>query len=363
MYYAGQLVKEWRGLNRTLKKQQQESMMALPHEAPVSELEWRIGLLNQNGFEAGIAAQDFQAIAKKLMMMYHAQASASTSASASAENKSAEPPSAAPIGGAVSPAENKSNTADLGRIVKVQEWHLEDVSYMNGLRARQSSLVSTLPAVTSSTNTAAAAAAAPSTISEVIQKQRISWMDFRVLQRRYDLRASLKCERPVPSNSINGGIATQRRMQTRRSFWIENYLRIDLSMVQQQNLLIHNPTNNNNNINNISTPNSSSRPAPSVRYEIEMELLPEGAATLSDSQLVQHMWNWLLEFQDLFGKMNASETIDGHLLVLRIPNEPTHHTLAKSNITPNTSSTTAGQTAIASDVLLVPTTRDICRPK
>lgn len=302
MYHLGLMVKNWRTLLQN----------------SVAELEWRMGLLNSPAFEPGLIPTDFQALAKKFMNMYQ-----------QTNNQ---------------PNSSSSNNSTLGRIVKVQEWHLEDLQYEGGIRSRQSKLVSTLPA---KSNSAPGEEGVPgSTVSECVQKQRIMWSDMRVLQRKYDGRFSLKYERPVKASSVANIMLEQRRMQTRRSFWIENYLRVDLSIVQQQQLL-----QKNNNTNHFSTTS-----APVISYEVELELLAEGAQTLSDQQLVTHLYNWIIEIQDSFGKINGSDTVDGPLLVLKlVPNSSNQHS---TNTSPNSSTT---QKAICADILLVPISRDICQ--
>jgi len=360
MQHLGQLVKEWRALSKVLRKQYAESESQDPASKPIVEPEWRFGTITQTGFSAGINPTDFQAIAKKLMAMYQATAqhqptptqpnsipaqvnpnptnpaqpnpTTTTEAGVSTQNHASTTESKYGDGKVSGPS-GVLGGSPLGRIVRVQEWHLEDVSYEGGFRMRQARLESSLPQLPSGSGISG------NSVTEFIQKQRVAWTDMRVLQRKYDARFSLKCERGVSQSSIANLTPDQRRMQTRRSFWIENYLRIDLSIVQQQSLNQHHHNHNHNNNNATS---------PSVRWEIEMEIVPEGASQLSDQQLVGHMWNWALEILDSFGKIKGSETVDGPLLVLRLK--------------PDTNAeTTQNVRAICTDVLLVPVTRDICR--
>lgn len=338
MYHLGTMIKSWRVLLRNLRKQHAENGGGMG-PLPVAELEWRKGLLNTSTFEPGIAATDFQALAKRLMQLHQqppldeAKALSDQQPSQSGtkrDEKTAShlPPTSPPLPKPVS---------RLGRIVQVQEWHLEDLQYENGLRSRESKLVSSLPAPVPPT-----ANVLGTTLTEHVQKQRMMWSDMRVLQRKYDGRFSLKCERPVPPSSMANLLPEMRRMQTRRSFWVENYLRIDLSIVQQQIMS--------------SGPSVQHMATPVVRYEVELELLPDGAQVLSDKQLVEHLWNWILEILDSFGKINGSETVDGPLLLIRLaPGSSTTTTTTTTNSTLNT------QKAICTDVLLVPIARDICR--
>lgn len=325
MQHLGQLVKEWRGLSRTLRKQQ----MAEGGEGDASiEPEWRFGTLTQTGFVAGIAAADFQTLAKKLMALYQQPPLSASASAGEAKRGETKGQSNADLKGGEAKGGGKAGA--LGQVVRVEEWHLEDVMYEGGFRARQAKLASSLPQPLAS---------APQSTSEFIQKQRVAWSDMRVLQRKYDGRFALKCERSVSQSVMANLNPEQRRMQTRRSFWIENYLKIELSIVQQQSLN-----------------QSSSGKGPSVRYEVEMEIIPEGALALSDQQIVHHIWNWALEILDSFGKLQASESVDGPLLVLRLKPEDNHK--LQSNPTDQRS---AAQRAVAADVLLVPTARDIAR--
>lgn len=338
MQHLGQLVKEWRSLTKSLRKHQQQNQgdADSSEPKPVIEPEWRFGTIAQNGFSAGINQADFQAIAKKLMLMYQNTAAAAGAAAAGAAPAAGAAASSDSKYGAAAAAsvESQFGRSPLGRIVKVQEWHLEDVTYEGGFRMRHGKLVSSLPA----------AGAAATSMTEFIQKQRVAWTDMRVLQRKYDARFSLKCERGIPQSSIANLTPDQRRMQTRRSFWIENYLRIDLSIVQQQKLNHH----------------QSNSVTPSVRWEVEIEIIPEGADKMADQQLVGHLWNWALEILDSLGKIKGSETVDGPLLVVRLKPD------SNTNTNPQATTTAAPQTttptrAICTDVLLVPTARDICR--
>jgi hypothetical protein len=357
MYHLGVMVKSWRQLMRNSRKQQSET------GGPVTtvELEWRKGQLNNNTFEPGLVATDFQTLAKRLMNMYQLanptnpplSTNISTSTSSTSSTSSTPPPPiSAPLGvQSLAPMEVKGDAvmaakpvSSLGRIVKVQEWHLEDVQYEGGLRARQSKLVSSLPAQPSPL-TAGSAESVGATVSEYVRKQRVMWSDMRVLQRKYDGRFSLGCECPVPSTAMANLSPEQRRMQTRRAFWVENYLRIDLSIVQQQQL---------------SSSNTQHPHPPTIRYEAEMELLPEGAQVLSDAQLVSHLWNWILEIEDSFGKINGSETVDGPLWIVRL--SPTVTSTVTSTGTSNDNvQKPATDKAICTDVLLVPISRDVSR--
>jgi hypothetical protein len=99
-------------------------------------------------------------------------------------------------------------------------------------------------------------------VSECVQKRRVAWSDMRVLQRGYDGRMAANIESPVPPSSVSSLLPEGRRVQTRRSFWVGNHLRIDLSIVQQQQLS-RTPGNA-----------TASGSAPQVRYECEIEGLP-----------------------------------------------------------------------------------------
>jgi hypothetical protein len=151
---------------------------------------------------------------------------------------------------------------------------------------------------------------------------------MRVLQRKYDGRLSLKMEIPKPE--MHGLTALERRMQTRRSFFVEKFLRVDLSIVQCQNLqhLITSP--------------------PVVKYEVELELVDD--PSLSEEQITAQLWNWIVQILDVVGKPLAHPD-DPALLFLR------------PNPNPNTSDlTSASKKMIATDVLLVPTQRSVSRP-
>ena len=61
--------------------------------------------------------------------------------------------------------------------------------------------------------------------------------------------------------------------------------------------------------------------------------LPEGAASLSDQQIVGHLYSWLLDIQDAIHKINGSESVDGPLLCPQtqptLPQQHHHHTLTR----------------------------------
>lgn len=295
MQHIYQIVREWRSL---IKKLRPDSML---------EPEWRFGTLTQTGFTAGVSATDFQTIAKKLMATYQSDSATTTDQKQLVEQK---------------------DVRRLGKIVRVEEWHLEDMIYAGGFRARQAKLTSSLPNGTNATN----GQDVTHTQKEFIQKQRVMWSDMRALQRKYDGRFGLKMERTVAQSGLANAVPEQRRMQTRRSFSVENYLKIELSIVQQQSL-------------------SSSSKSPLTRYEVEMELLPLGAQQLSDQQIVAHIWNWTLEILDSLGKTATTDTTDGPLLFVRLkPNEQNPSSVDNRECK-----------AICADTMLVAVTREISR--
>lgn len=423
MYHFGQMVKEWRSLLRNLKKQYPQPQAG---GANVAELELRFGKLDQGSFESGAEAGDFQALARKFMHMFQQGKSTSSQLATPAATfkKTDEEKESMDAKHAEKPA------SLLGRITRIEEWHFEDILYEGGFRTRQAKLVSSLsslpgpsgpntatdrknsqnqtpsdsktppsdakttmpPAATTApgavTTSAAAAAGAKAAVnaagagsgasavsgvstSECVQKSKISWCDVMALQRKYDCRFCLKFERAVPSSAVQNLRAESRRMQTRRCFWIENYIRIDMSIVQQQHF-------------SRSSALASSKTNPTtVTHEIEIEILPEGADIISDQQLVAHLRNWVLEILDSFGKIEGCEALDGPLLVLqlgpnqnsmdrlpnsldRLPNSTLPNSTklsAQDKPVPAPATVTSTQRAICTDVLLVPINRSICRAR
>lgn len=281
MQHLGVLVKEWRALLRAPSKAGQ--LQSHP------ELEWRMGMLTSNGFVPGVTASDFKMIATKLEEFHSASLKG-----------------------------NIGLPSGLGAILKAQECHMEDSIYADNVRVRQSKIVSMSPENKSISSMGS---------SERVKKTSVAHSDMRVLQRPYDTRFSLKIEQTLDNKQPAGqGALKFVRLQTRRSFWVENVMRIDLSVIKSSSI------------------------AAATTYEVEMELVAEGCALLSDGQVVSRLFEWMREMQTWLGALNHSETVDGPLLVL-MP--------GKASLVPLPGS--APQPALCSDILFVPVTRDISR--
>jgi hypothetical protein len=473
MLHLGLMVKEWRALRRTLM----HTLSNIPDPSSTStltspkeqcELEWRWGEMKNGSFTPSLQALDFQLLVRRLTAIFQihqqmsaaeaivgaaqtatatataiaaASGTASATASGTSNNTSTStpPPSTAKthkpivtdakIGSAPATATPSmapaaaapSISALLGRIARVEEWHIEDLLYEGGIRARHAKLASVLSNKSKSSHDSSKSSHDSSKsshdlskesakevgIKEYVQKQRVVWSDMRALQRKYDGRFSLKYERPISPSTIAHIPLLQRRLQTRRSFWIgkfamenpsdldrrgvsvanvgkfaksgndfgksgndcENFMRIDLSIVQlfvQQQP--HGKTSSSS-----SSSSSSSQP-PVITYECEIEILAEGAETMSDAKLVGYLYNWILEINDLFGKITGSEVVDGSLLVVRTLGESSNTaipTMVPSAVNPNlvpsppigaAASVKIPTRAICSDTLLMPVNRELCRP-
>jgi mRNA capping enzyme, beta chain len=219
------------------------------------ELEWSFGALD-DGYEPGLSGEDFHRWADHLLQMFKASATA-------------------------------TGTAGRGRVQRVDEWCFDDVVHADGTRTRQGTLVST---------TADAKAAPPATVMEAVRKARLVWSDQKVVQRKYDGRLALKSEQPLNPDAWNALLATQggprtRRSQTRRSFWVDAHLRIDLSIVHQE------PPHPQ-----LALPNGGRI----TRYEGELELLPSAAEALSPGEICGLLWDWIVDTEDLFDRPAAA---------------------------------------------------------
>jgi hypothetical protein len=251
------------------------------------ELEGRAGLLGPGGFANGSEKVDFNQQVALLMSLFRADGT--------------------------------------GRILRIEEWEIEDVFYGNQVRARTARLVSMLPATAGDAKTIQ---------HEVVEKRRVGWIDYRVPQRKYDMRLGLKSETPLPafdpSKPHSHGPERARRKQLRRSFWTRDNCRIDTSIVQ---------------------PSTSGG---AIQYEIEAEHVPNKTQDTKDAKEAANsgapahvgIVSWLIELNTA-----VSADVPKPTLFLRVT--PTQ--LGPAKVATN-------QTGQAADTFLVATSRQISRP-
>jgi hypothetical protein len=159
-----------------------------------------------------------------------------------------------------------------------------------------------------------------------MSKDRIAYVDLRVLQRKYDCRLGLKREQPVRNVSMPLGPALSRRSQLRRSFWTSDGCRIDLSAVASYD---------------------GSTTAGRTTFEAEIEVVDP---KLTPDDAVAAIVYWLLILQSCFAKPATCDAADGRLLFVRLDNTNNDDNKPKTEVEASTT-----------DVLLVSVSRNVCR--
>ena len=129
----------------------------------------------------------------------------------------------------------------------------------------------------------------PNQVIETIEKERIAFLDILVVQRAYDVRLALKRESPVMKKKdekvgdmVNNKLQTQRDVK-RTSFYTDDDLRIDLSVIQQHDFLVNNGM------------------TPTKTYEIEIECLKE-ASQRETERIFASLQYWSLYTMDCLKK-------------------------------------------------------------
>lgn len=254
---------------------EKQALDGLPAEVgDVHEEEGRLGTLTPDGFVNGLSKTDFETIVRHLMSLYRADGT--------------------------------------GRIRRIEEHQIEDVAQSSDIRVRTSRRVSSLPSPLD--------AKAPASSTETVQKTRLGWIDCRMLQCKYDVRLSLKRERPKATAAGAGGGVGSRRGQTRRTFWTADRCRVDASIVTFAG-------------------------GATATYELEVE---DVGAERPHVPIVE----WLTELNAL-----CTHSANKSLLFVRLTDSASPQAPAPA---PAAVGKRVGK---ASDTLLVETTRGICRPR
>ena len=212
-------------------------------------------------------------------------------------------------------------------------------------------------------------------IVEQIVKKRIAYCDFRVLQRKYDCRLSLKHEVPITmaaqaTNTLNSSNTTiNKRFQHRKSYYTYDGCRIDLSRIESYAPSAIAASSNNSSTSTSSSSSSSSssslsRPDTTITYEVEIEWLnqkmmsDESEATDDEKtkQIASAILKWAVFVQNCFTSPKICDASDSFLHFVHL-HEP------KSQPKPQSQSPQQQQQqheGSMTDFLFVGTTRSIC---
>jgi hypothetical protein len=220
----------------------------------------------------------------------------------------------------------------------------------------------------------------PTTNQECVTKKKIAHCDFRVLQRKYDCRLGLKEEIKVESKShsfVNSSSFNNKRIQSRKSYLTNDGCQIDVSQVET--ILPNNNNNNNksivtyeieiewrndcivqkeqNNINNNSDVTMKDINTVSVVTNTDDDLEQKNNKIIST--ICRAMCRWLLFVQECFTSPKICDAAESFIHFLNVDNNDGNNKSNNNNNNNNNNTVTGTVT----DVLLVSTTRTICRAK
>jgi hypothetical protein len=335
MEQAGALAVEWRTLvDNEIAAAARESRIPA-----VFEMECRLGGLEDRNFVPGITQSDAERACALLQKMLKSEPAAKPSGS---DTKTSFDPNQKTSS---DPNQKKFSTSSVWesamlsgstprRIVRAEETRIDDSTHLpasdavmssgGNLRARSTTVVHTDPPNPKLKDTKK---------FELISKDRLAFVDMRVLQRKYDCRLALKREQPARNASAHLGQVTSRRSQLRRSFWTSDGCRIDLSAIASYE-----------------GGSTAGRGPPQLTgpttFEAEIEIVD---TTLSPDDAIAGCVHWLLLLQSCFARPKSCDAVDGRLLFLRVDEDENAATKGKE------------LEGITADVLLVSVSRSVCR--
>ncbi len=329
MEQAGALAIEWRTLvDNEIAAAARESRVPA-----VFEMECRLGALEDRNFVAGITQSDAERACALLQKLLKSTEPSKSDSKTSSEKTSFDPNQKKASCSSVWESAISSGSTPR-RIVRSEETRIEDSTHLPvgdvvmsssaNLRGRSTIVVQSDPPNPKTKDTKK---------WELITKDRLAFVDMRVLQRKYDCRLGLKREQPARNASTPLGQAMSRRSQLRRSFWTSDGCRIDLSAVASYD-----------------GGSSGGRGPPQLTgpttFEAEIEIVD---TTMSPDDAIAACVHWLLLLQSCFARPKSCDAVDGRLLFLRVDEDENLETKGKE------------LEGITADVLLVSVSRSVCR--